>query len=158
MKKLNWKQILGMVMLSVVLTLVTMQAVHIVPRYFHAKNAKTDFGDFSGDSDFGGDWDSGSSWDWDSGSSWDSGGSYGGGGIVLYSGDGSALGGLFTFIIWMFILMKIISWLNQRSQHGSPHTFTPAEPAMQQPGELQAIPPVSRRCSRRANYRLPSGI
>ena len=65
MKRLNWKQILGMVMLSVVLTVVTVQTARFIPRYLHAKEAKTDFGDFSGDSDFGGGWDSGSSWDWD---------------------------------------------------------------------------------------------
>ena len=138
MKKFNWKQILGMVMLSVVLTFVTLQAVHIVPRYFRAKEAKTDFGDFSGDSDFGGGWDSGSSWDWDSGSSWDNGDYGGGGGVLLYSGDGAVFGEIITFLFYMLLLMKIISWLNQRNQHGSPQTYTPGKPAMQTAGELQA--------------------
>ena len=31
MKKLNWKQILGMVMLSVVLTIVTVYSAHMIP-------------------------------------------------------------------------------------------------------------------------------
>ena len=100
MKRLNWKQILSIVMLSMVLTVVTVQTAHIIPRFFNAKEAKTDFGDFSGDSDYGGSWDS-----WDSGSSWDSDDSYGGGGIVLYSGDGSVFGTIFTFIFYMIIII-----------------------------------------------------
>ena len=133
MKRLNWKQILSMVMLSVVLTVVTVQAARFIPRFFNEKEAKTDFGDFSGDSDYGGSWDS-----WDSGSSWDSDDSYGGGGIVLYSGDGSVFGTIFTFIFYMIIMMQVISWLNRRNQHGKPQTYTPAAPAMQPAGELQA--------------------
>ena len=136
MKRLNWKQILSMVMLSVVLTVVTVQTARFIPRFFNAKEAKTDFGDFSGDSDYGGgwdSWDSGSSWD-----SWDSGGSYGGGGIVLYSGDGSVFGTIFTFIFYMIIMMQVISWLKRRNQHGNPQTHAPGTPAMQTAGELQA--------------------
>ena len=138
MKKLNWKQILGMVMLSVVLTVVTVQTARFIPRYLHAKEAKTDFGDFSGDSDFGGDWDSGSSWDWDSGSSWDNGDYGGGGGILLYSGDGAVFGQIITFLFYMILLMKIASWIRQKNQHGGPQTYTHGKPAMQTAGELQA--------------------
>ena len=45
MKKLNWKHILGALVLSIALTFVTVQAVRIIPRYFKAQNAKTDFGE-----------------------------------------------------------------------------------------------------------------
>ena len=119
MKRLNWKHILGALMLSIALTFVTVQAVRIIPRYFKAQNAKTDFGDFSGGSDYGGSWDSGSSWG--GGSSWDSGGSY-------YDYDGyDDFGGipgfyLFSFgfeIIWFIICIWFIIRIINRMQHNT---------------------------------------
>ena len=119
MKKLNWKHILGALVLSIALTFVTVQAVRIIPRYFKAQNAKTDFGDFSGGSDYGGSWDSGSSWG--GGSSWDSGGSY-------YDYDGyDDFGGipgfyLFSFgfeIIWFIICIWFIIRIINRMQHNT---------------------------------------
>ncbi len=131
MKKLNWKRILGIMMLSLVLTVVTLQAIHIIPRYFNAQDAKTDFGDFSGDSDYGGGWDSGGSWDsWDSGSSWDSGPSDGG--IILYSGDGSELVGIGIYFFYVIMLLMIISMVKKMRKHEytQPHTSQsgPAQP------------------------------
>lgn len=126
MKKLNWKHILGALMLSIALTFVTLQAVRIIPRYFHAQNAKTDFGDFSGGSDYGGSWDSGGSW---GGGSWDSGGSWGGGYYGGYDYDddwpGFVLIPMGIEFVWFIIcVMIMISFMN-RHRSGS----VPVRPA-----------------------------
>ena len=111
MKKLNWKHILGALMLSIALTFVTVQAMRILPRYFRAQSIKTDFGDFSGDSDYGGGWDSDSSWD--SGSSWDGGGYYydDGPGILLFSFGFEVI----WFLICIWFILRIISRMKNNS-------------------------------------------
>ena len=116
MKKLNWKHILGALMLSIALTFVTIQAVRILPRYFRAQSVKTDFGDFSGDSDYGGGWDSDSSWD--SGSSWDGYSSWNGGDIYIYDEPAMILipGGIALF--W-FICIFLIIMMKRRNVSGS---------------------------------------
>ena len=116
MKKLNWKHILGALMLSIALTFVTIQAVRILPRYFREQSIKTDFGDFSGDSDYGGGWDSDSSWD--SGSSWDGYSSWNGGDIYIYDEPAMILipGGIALF--W-FICIFLIIMMKRRNGSGS---------------------------------------
>lgn len=118
MKKINWKHLLGILALSLVLSFATVHALRRLPLPFSTQSAKTDFGDFSGSSDYGGSWGGSSDWgssDWGSSSSWDSSDwGYGGYGGYSYGYHYIDWGTLLFYMIILIILYNSASKRKRR--------------------------------------------
>lgn len=128
MKKMNWKHLLGILALSLVLSFGTVCALRRLVPPVSPQAAKTDFGDFSGSSDYGGSWDSGGSWggsDWGS-SDW-GGSDWGYGGYSGY-GYGTHYIDWGTLLFYLIILMVLYSAVSRRGQ-GSGSSGIPVRPA-----------------------------